>query len=493
MNLQDWLTLSMGSEMALPEDVSILPDDVTPASASDQDYIDAYTTSFMSRPVVMEKSKGVATPDSEAASLFESVALNLLTHPRVVLYAAHLARNALVKSINDEITAIDEVGKLVRDFTNMSFRVKDTAALDQARIALLQIEGQGRLDGSSVAATRFSDSVSEFLEELAKSVRGSSTELLRPSSEAEALLPSSYARLVSLHKDSSDRLLSIATGIDSFFSSSIGSLLCLSTVQTVRGDIESLLEDISADSTGAKSREAVYRLISARALLKIIGSPPAWDAPISVSGSSLGGALITLDNPTTDLQPGDFISDIEVLLVDGDTVELASAVAPFEGTVEAESGLVRMWTVLRRELGDAVTAWEASGFSEGLSSLDGALAGLTSSSPNTKSAEALRVLNSLKTSLQEMLSHLQEARPRSVKNEKRILDGILNTLSERGYDRAAATLLRGGVSDIFYMDWQTASYAGNLMKAVSSVAQNDIKFPNKDRDERGMFSHREAD
>jgi hypothetical protein len=493
VNLQDWLTQSMGSEVSLPADVPLLPDGKTPASATDQDFIDAYTAYLLSRPVVSDRLRGSPQTDSEAAAIFESVVLNFMMRPRAVLYIAHLARNSLVKSINDELALITEVENLIKDFTNISFLVKDTTGLTLAKTALIQIENQGRLGGNSAVLTRFEEAVAKFLEELGKSVRGTGTEMLRPSSEAESYLPTSYAKLVSTHKDTSSRLLSLSTGIDGFFSSPVGSLLCMSTVQTIRDDVENLLEEFQNNPSSANARDAVYRLVSARAVLRTMSTPPAWDDPIRVSGSSAGGTSLVLSDLTSGLQPGDVLAGKEVLSVDGDDVLLGGSITPFDGVTTAQSGLALMWTALRAELGVAVQSWQDSGFSEGLGALDEALAGLTASSATTKTSLALRILGDLRAALEELATHLTTSKPRSVLNEKRVVDGVLTTLSERGYDRAVAVLLSGRVEDIFYMDWQSASYAGNLMKAASGVAQNDVKFPNKELDERPLFSHRGND
>lgn len=457
---------------------------------SDQGALGAYVAAILSCPVVAEKSRGVPSPDGESAAVFESIAVNLLLHPRTVLYLAHLARNGLVKSLTDEIAAVDEVAGLVRDFSNTSFAVKDTSALEQARTSLLQIEGQGRLVGDSAALGRFNQSVSSFLTELGKSVKGASAQMLRPSQEAESLLPGAYQRLVAAHKESTDRLSYLSSGPDSFFSSNIGSMVSVATVQTIRNNIEALLKDFGKDDSAASSRNAVYHLIAARSVLKMLGSPPAWDDEIPVTGTCPGGSIVTLSDPAT-IQPGDVLGGIEVLDVDGTTVELAGNLLPFNGTIPVVSGLVRMWSTLRYEVGEALEEWRAGSFSEDLSKLDQALAGLTAASPAVQVGEALRMLASLRATLVTASNHLHAPRPRSVQNEKRTVDGILETLEERGYDRAVAMLLRCKIVETFKLDWQTASFAGYLMKASSDVAQNDVQFPNKEKDENTVFSRRE--
>jgi hypothetical protein len=51
-----------------------------------------------------------------------------------------------------------------------------------------------------------------------------------------------------------------------------------------------------------------------------------------------------------------------------------------------------------------------------------------------------------------------------------VVDGILTTLAERHYDRAADLLMKCDIQALMEMDPNSASYAGNFMKAASAVA-----------------------
>lgn len=451
--------------------------------------IDDHVKDLLSSPVAAEKVRGTPASDSEAVALFESIILNLTLYPRSVLYLAHLARNSLVKAIDDEVASIDEVTQLVKDFSNVSFAIKDTSQLTQALTSLLQVEDQGILTKDH-ALDRFSAAVGGFLDVLAKNVRGGGSQMLRPSSEAEKDLPSTYVLLKSQHNDVLDRLYALAVGVPNFFAANIVSVVGVSIVQKTRLDIQAMISDFENDDSAAGSRDVVTRLVAARAALRMLSSPPTWDAPITIAGVGQGGATLTSVNSDM-IQPGDILGGIEILSVDGDTVTVDGVLAPFNGSVNVISGLVRMWNVLAVSLSDALSRWRAGDYAANLDRVDAALAGLTSSSPSLRTGEALRALSDLRAGLMDVRSSLLVPRPRSVRNEKRIVDGILTSLEERGYDRAVSLLLRCKVADAVRLSWQSASFAGHMMEAASDIARYDIKFPNSGLDEREVFSRRE--
>lgn len=391
---------------------------------------------LLSRKVAEKKVRGTPSPDIEAAALFESVAVNLLLHPRAVLYFAWLARNGLLKVVADELKAIEQMRKAVDDLSNVSYALTDTRPLERARGALTHIEGQDRLMSSGTAFGRYDQAVRDALGLLSTNVVApGATELTRPAQEAEADLPALYGAVQALHSEVLDRLYSLAVGVQNFLSTPALSILGISTVQNVRLDIEQMIEAMKEDPSAEKSREFALRLVAGRAALRALGTPPSFSA-------------------------------------------------------DDQSGLAVMWRELKPAVESGLMGWLNDGFSVGLARLDMAVAGLSAAAPAGQIAEAKRVLGLLETALQSLVTALQVTRPTGFAEEKRVADGILSSLEERGYDRAVAMLLRCRVAEVFQLDWQTASFAGTLMKAGSDIARSDLRFPNRERDEVTLTAYR---
>lgn len=253
-----------------------------------RDHVD----SILSRHVVKPKSDGVSDPDGEAQALFESIGLNLLLHPKAVLYVAHLARNALLRVLNEEISSVDTLIKTVQDLGNPSFVVRSTN-LKKARVALLQMEGLDKVDPSNEAFKRYDNAVSEFLEKsISKMVRRpGSTELTRPGEEAFQDLPTDFANLKTKHVEMLERLYSLAVGIDNFLSTPLQTILGIETVFRTREDLEDILNQIEQKTAHQSARDIVTRLISSRAALKSIGSLPGIFDPLVTGSLPKGYAL----------------------------------------------------------------------------------------------------------------------------------------------------------------------------------------------------------
>lgn len=267
------------------------------SSRSVQDHIEALLT----RKVVEQRARGAPSHDVEAASLFESIAITLLLNPRVALYSALLARNALLSAANRELSSLSDLRQTVRDLGNTSLAIKNTKALERAKTALLQMESQQKVDASGHGFKRFDSAVNDFLDkQLAKNVRRpGSTELVRPSAEAAVDLQDSYTSLKEQHTDLLDRLYSLAVGVDNLLSTPLSALLGLSTSSRTRDDIQDIIDSLEADNSASISRDAAVRLISARAALRVVGSPPDVAAPVISSARSLpkGYALTAYSGP----------------------------------------------------------------------------------------------------------------------------------------------------------------------------------------------------
>ena len=245
-------------------------------------------SALLRRQLVEDKTRGTPSVQVEAAAVLDSVALNFVFNPRAVLYFSHLARNALLKLVSDELSAADNLKQTIQDLGNQSYALRDLKALERAKTSLLQVETQGQILSTEGAFKGFNDAASEFLtKQLSKNVRKQgSTDLVRPSVEASASLPTDYSALTSLHSEVDSRLKYLTNGVRDFSSSSLSGTLGINTAFRVRRDLESMISDLENDPTAAKSREYAIRLVAARSALRLLGSPPGiLDAKVSTKDS----------------------------------------------------------------------------------------------------------------------------------------------------------------------------------------------------------------
>lgn len=243
------------------------------ALTSVQEQVDLY----LRRRLVETRTAGTPSVQIEAAAVLETVALNLTLYPRVVFYLHHLARNGLLKLVEDELLLVAETKKLVEDLGNPSYAIKDLSSLKRARTSLLALEGQGSLT-SSGSFRSFDAAVTEFLNKhLAKNVRKSSSpEMVRPGAEAAEALPAAVASLTSLHEETLLRLSDLLYGVQEYEAASAASGGIGKTVAfRIRQDIETILDELEEDSQAVKSREYAVRLVAARAVLQMLATPPS--------------------------------------------------------------------------------------------------------------------------------------------------------------------------------------------------------------------------
>jgi hypothetical protein len=250
-----------------------------------QDHVEALLT----RQVVEPRTRGAPAPDVEAAALFEAIALSFLLNPRASIYIAFLARNALVAAAQQELSALLELRAAIADLANVSLAVRDTTQLENAQVALLQMEGQGQLAADGSTFKRFSAAIDSFLQnQLSKNVRrpGSAT-MARPSVEAARDMPGLYEALQVAHADVLDRLYALSVGVTNFLSTPLSTILSLGAASRARADIQDLIDGLSTDPSGTLSRDAATRLIADRATLKVLGTQPDLSRPVLDSSENL--------------------------------------------------------------------------------------------------------------------------------------------------------------------------------------------------------------
>ena len=107
--------------------------------------IQEQVSTFLQRKLAEDKTEGTPSVQVEAAAVLDSVALNLVFSPRTVLYFAHLARNALLTLVTDELASVETLKKTIQDLGNQSYALRDLKALERAKTSLLQIETQGQV------------------------------------------------------------------------------------------------------------------------------------------------------------------------------------------------------------------------------------------------------------------------------------------------------------------------------------------------------------
>jgi hypothetical protein len=169
------------------------------------------------------------------------------------------------------------------------------------------------------------------------------------------------------------------------------------------------------------------------------------------------------------------------------TVSLSSPIRTFSGPITVTSALYLVWQEIDSKVQAFLSSWTKGPFAIGLSSVDQLIAVLIGSPTSPRRREAIALLDDLKAqldSLQIDLTTVAATLPvGSASVEKSAINNVIALFLERKFDRALELLLRCKIQDVFQIDWQSASFSGNLMKAAESIAQSDIKFPNMTQDE----------
>jgi hypothetical protein len=240
--------------------------------------IDTQVDALLRRQIAESRRGGSRRSDIEAAALFHSVALLMLLHPRSVIYFMFLARNGLIQNVQAEITAIQGIRSAINDLSNASYQILGEAVLAKARDALLRLEALPRLSANTLALDRYTSSVNEFLNvHLAPNVRRQgATDLVRPSAEALAGIPSYLADLSAVHDIVLSRMYSLAVGVENFETAPFSALLGTTIVGRVRRDVEDILNRVRASGDPAEARDFATRLIADTATLNTLATPPNW-------------------------------------------------------------------------------------------------------------------------------------------------------------------------------------------------------------------------
>lgn len=174
------------------------------------------------------------------------------------------------------------------------------------------------------------------------------------------------------------------------------------------------------------------------------------------------------------------VSDVSVTLVSALPTVVSS-------NIKITSALVLMWDSLSSKISASTTSVLNSKFNEGLASIDLSIAALSGDPTVGKSLAVTALLNELKALLQSVAALLSD--PSTIlpngaaRSEIDNANGVVTSLEERKFDRAADYFLQCRIHELFDMDFMTASYGGSMMQAASELARTDIKFPDRVRDE----------
>lgn len=170
-----------------------------------------------------------------------------------------------------------------------------------------------------------------------------------------------------------------------------------------------------------------------------------------------------------------------------DNIELETYVLTFIGNITVISGLYLVGEEINSQVQSFLVDWINGPFAVDLTSLDRVIAVLIGSPTSPRRSEAVALLDSLKTQLLALQASITTTSTVLAANgalkEKAVINNIVSIFTERGFDRALDLLLRCKLQELFELDWQTASYGGNLMKAAENIARADVSFPNTTKDE----------
>jgi hypothetical protein len=252
-----------------------------------------------------------------------------------------------------------------------------------------------------------------------------------------------------------------------------------------------LTAEVASDSTVALSTVATgpgayIKVLSAPEVLGLSGIYRAESnaivlGPGTVDQRSLvqvGDRLQARDS----FNPGRSI-DMEVAGVSESEIELVEAVPTFSAPIVGTSAVVAVYLKMESILHKFLAGWAETPFAGGMESIDKALAPLITSQSSAQRNMALAEIEPLRLKLRELLNLLGDDSTMlpsgAGKEERQIVEGILTTLAERHFLRAADMLLKCDLQSILGMDSDQASYGGAFLQASSTFARNSFSPPSE--------------
>ena len=170
-----------------------------------------------------------------------------------------------------------------------------------------------------------------------------------------------------------------------------------------------------------------------------------------------------------------------VAAVSSDGLTLSSGLRVFSGDITVTSSLLLSWQAFDGAFQAFVGLWLTTAYALDLTSIDRLLAPLAGSVTRAQQNQALIGLADLRGTVANLVTALGNGPllPGAASKEKDFVEGVINTLVERKFDRALQLLLRCQIQELLASDWQTASFGGALQKSMADVARTDLKFSNQ--------------
>lgn len=160
-------------------------------------------------------------------------------------------------------------------------------------------------------------------------------------------------------------------------------------------------------------------------------------------------------------------------------IVLGSAVPTFSAVVTATSSVVSAYLKMMSALRGFLITWASSPFASGVDRIDRALAPLITSQSPAQRNTALAEIQPLQDQLTLLLNLLNDDSTMlpvgSGQGERKTVEGILTTLAERHFLRAADLLLKCDLQSLLGMNVDDASYGGAFLSASATFARNNFQ------------------
>lgn len=269
---------------------------------------------YISRQTTGTRLNADADTAEETQAILESIAIALLLNPQAILSIILNAKNSLQQLITADIQLIDYISAAIGETQNPDAFPDSTADLVDAQTALVELDRIGRIDTSSQAYVRYTNSISNFLNnQLAPLLKRNQTgDFNRAGIEAKEDLFNSVSLFTQTHLLFIQRLKTLAGAISDYNSVDLSKVVHTQTIARVRTS----LQQIKAGMDGGQMSNTVaaLELMAGNASLQSISNTKkVYDDTIALTQnlfigpeptsaeieSNAGPVLSTVTSPTT--------------------------------------------------------------------------------------------------------------------------------------------------------------------------------------------------